>query len=355
MIRVKASGRICLFGDHQDYLGLPVIACAIDRSISLEAKPNKSQQIVVHFLDINTKKSIQVPHNFKNYDPEDSFIAVLKVLEKYNCCPDTGYEITISGTIPINAGLSSSSALIIVWIGFLLKAFGGSETYSQDFIARIAYEAEVVERNSPGGKMDQYAIALGHIIYLETDEVSYFKKFKKQLPGLIIGESGIPKDTLGLLANRRSLALEAINFLKRKHLDFDIKTIGEDGLSTYMAQLPQRLKPYFNAAVTNYLITQKALSEFEKKELDLTAIGKLMSAHHDVLKNDLKITVPKIDAMIDVALENGALGAKIVGSGGGGCIAVLAPKEKELVIIDALKKAGAANAYQVQVSKGIRL
>ena len=44
----KAPARICLFGDHQDYLGLPVIACAIDKYIIVEGKPNHS-----NFLKLN--------------------------------------------------------------------------------------------------------------------------------------------------------------------------------------------------------------------------------------------------------------------------------------------------------------
>ena len=50
MLTVKASGRICLFGDHQDYLELPIIACAINRSIRLEAKPNGKQEINIDFF-----------------------------------------------------------------------------------------------------------------------------------------------------------------------------------------------------------------------------------------------------------------------------------------------------------------
>ena len=46
----KAPARICLFGDHQDYLGLPVIACAIDKYITVEGKPNHS-----NFLNFNLK------------------------------------------------------------------------------------------------------------------------------------------------------------------------------------------------------------------------------------------------------------------------------------------------------------
>ena len=41
----KAPGRVCLFGDHQDYLGLPIIACAIDRFIEIQGSENDSEEI----------------------------------------------------------------------------------------------------------------------------------------------------------------------------------------------------------------------------------------------------------------------------------------------------------------------
>ena len=54
-----------------------------------------------------------------------------------------------------------------------------------------------------------------------------------------------------------------------------------------------------------------------------------MSDHHDFLKNDLKITTPEIDNMIDIAKQNGSLASKIVGSGGGGSIVCLSNDNKD--------------------------
>ena len=51
----KAPGRICLFGDHQDYLDLPVIACSIDRMMQLEAIENGCNFFEVIFSDLNQK------------------------------------------------------------------------------------------------------------------------------------------------------------------------------------------------------------------------------------------------------------------------------------------------------------
>jgi galactokinase len=70
------------------------------------------------------------------------------------------------------------------------------------------------------------------------------------------------------------------------------------------------------------------------------------------LNNYLKITVPKIDLMIDAAIKNGALGAKIVGSGGGGSIVALATNKNEKKIMNAILEAGAKNVYIASIEKG---
>ena len=52
-----APGRVCLFGDHQDYLELPVIACAIDRMMEIYAKENGKDHFEINMPDMNQKGS----------------------------------------------------------------------------------------------------------------------------------------------------------------------------------------------------------------------------------------------------------------------------------------------------------
>ena len=106
------------------------------------------------------------------------------------------------------------------------------------------------------------------------------------------------------------------------------------------------------AAIKNHLITKAAKREFEKKRLDHKVIGQLMNEHHHVLKTQLKITPALMDRMIDNANEAGALGSKIVGSGGGGCIVAIAAEDNEQKIIDQIKAAGAKAAFCVNISTG---
>jgi galactokinase len=48
----KAPGRVCLFGDHQDYLGLPIIACAINRFVEIHGMANDSEEICIEMPDM---------------------------------------------------------------------------------------------------------------------------------------------------------------------------------------------------------------------------------------------------------------------------------------------------------------
>ncbi|QKJ63928.1 mevalonate kinase [Flavobacterium sp. M31R6] len=350
-----APGRTCLFGDHQDYLGLPVIACAIDRDIKLTAVQNTTDVFKLNMIDINEIKIININETFPELKPRDYFASSLRVLRRHGCIPNVGYDITITGDIPINSGTSSSSALLIAWINFLITAFGVDEEVTPEFIAQMGYVSEVLEHGEPGGMMDHYSISMGNIVHINTNEPFRCSIIGTDLKGLIIGVSGVPKETIGLIGELKNNALLAIDIVKQNHKDFDLNTAENEDLKKYCNFLPDRLIPYFEAAIKNHQYTKLALKEFQKPTLDLKKIGELMNGHHAVLRDLLKITVPKIDAMINAALNSGAYGAKIVGSGGGGCIVAIADPKNQAKVVQSILDAGAKEAYAVGVDPGARI
>ena len=350
-----APGRTCLFGDHQDYLGLPVIACAISRNIKLTAVENNKRIFVLKMVDINQIRHIDIDEVFLELKPRDYFASALRVLRRHGCVPKIGYDITITGDIPINSGTSSSSALLLAWINFLVTAFGVDDEVTPDFIANIGYLSEVVEHGEPGGMMDHYSIGVGNIVHIDTRSPFSCTIIGTQLDGLITGVSGVPKETIGMLGDCKGNALWAIDIIKSNFKNFDLNNTEIKDLLHYKNYLPDHLIPYFEAAIKNHHYTKMAMIEFQKPTLDLKKIGGLMNEHHAVLKDLLKITVPRIDAMINAVLKAGAYGAKIVGSGGGGSIVVLAEPGKESQVIEAILAAGAVDAYAVTVDSGARI
>ena len=155
----------------------------------------------------------------------------------------------ISSNIPINSGLSSSTALIIVWINFLFKAFG-KKSISPKEIAQIAYEVEVIEQKSSGGKMDHFTISLGNTIYLDTktDKVTSYKKLDLEL---VVGVSGLAKDTLGSLNHLKLNAVKAIKQVQKKIPNFE-KDIFDDLITDPKIQDIALLESRHAAAVDGF-------------------------------------------------------------------------------------------------------
>jgi galactokinase len=79
-------------------------------------------------------------------------------------------------------------------------------------------------------------------------------------------------------------------------------------------------------------------------------LGDLLNQHQVNLREHKRISTPKIDRMIEVALGAGALGAKINGSGGGGCMFAYAPQNPEAVV-QAINEAG-GKGYIIRVDVG---
>ncbi|WP_413997889.1 mevalonate kinase [Flavobacterium sp. W1B] len=350
-----APGRTCLFGDHQDYLGLPVIACAISRSIKLTAVQNNTGVFKLDMIDIDQQRIIDINQIFSELEPRDYFASSLRVLRRHGCIPNVGYDIKVTGNIPINSGTSSSSALLLAWINFLVTAYGVNEEVTPEFISKMGYLSEVVEHGEPGGMMDHYSIGVGNIVHIDTRDPFSFTVIGTELGGLITGVSGVPKETIGLIGDLKGNALLAIGTIKQSFPDFDLNKTEIEDLDKYRNYLPDRLIPFFEAAIKNHHYTKMALIEFQKPSLDLKTIGALMNQHHAVLRDLLKITVPRIDDMINAALKAGAYGAKIVGSGGGGSIVVMAEPGNEAPIVEAMLAAGAIEAYAVTVDPGSRI
>ncbi|GAG97392.1 unnamed protein product, partial [marine sediment metagenome] len=72
-----------------------------------------------------------------------------------------------------------------------------------------------------------------------------------------------------------------------------------------------------------------------------------------VLRDVLRISTPRIDQMLAAAMEAGAVGGKINGSGGGGCMFVYAPEQTNQVA-DAIESAG-GKAYIVRIDEGVKI
>ena len=121
-VSVSTPGRICLFGEHQDYLGLPVIAAAISQRIQVQAGPIAQPEVRLDLPDISSYKQFSLSGFPLPYQQDrDYFCSALNVLHREGFRFSRGIEGQVRGTIPINAGTSSSSALLVSWLNVLTQ------------------------------------------------------------------------------------------------------------------------------------------------------------------------------------------------------------------------------------------
>ena len=349
MIHLKVPARICFYGDHQDYLGLPVIAGTINRYIELKAIPNTSNNFKINLLDLNKDVSLPVNDPLINIKNGDYFRSSMAVLKNKGFVFDKGYDIEISGNIPVNAGLSSSSALVVCWLRFLIEIQEKTIPITDVEIGILAYQAEAAYFNQPGGIMDQYTIAQGGMLFIDT-EIEKSNFLSPKIGTLIVAESGIAKQTLEVLKNARLYAQNAIKAVQKVVPNYTIKDAQITDYEKYKTLVPSEFQNHWYATIHNYDITKKAKVELQKQNPDTTILGKLMNQHQQILQNQIQNTPEEMAKMMNAALEAGALGAKIIGSGGGGCMVAITNDDSKEEIINAFLTSGAVDAYEVKLT-----
>ena len=327
-MEVTTPGRICLFGEHQDYLGLPVIAMAISLRISITGKKRNDNQVTIIKSDINEEENFSLV-DLKYNKPRDYFKSGIKICQNNGLIFSNGFECKIKSQIPINAGTSSSSALNVSWIHFLSKIADQPINWGQKKIGELAFDAEVGEFDEPGGMMDQYSTAMGNIIYLESQPKIFIKRLNPKLGSFILADSGEPKNTLKILKRCRDSRKKIFKQLKINNPSINIETCNEN---INLSNLTKDEIKLYLGTIKNRDLLKIALVELQKNIIDESLIGELLYKHHTVLRDDLMVSTPKIETMIEAAMNAGALGAKINGSGGGGCMFAYAPKNTEKVI-----------------------
>jgi len=340
-IKVSAPGRLCLFGEHQDYLGLPVIAMPMDLRVRVEASPAGGGVFRISAPDTGGAIEIDPAAEAQYENDRDYRRSCVNVMLREGFEFGRGYDVTISGDIPIGKGCSSSSAMAVAWIGALERMSTSGPALSVGRVAELAHAAEVVEFGEPGGMMDHFTSAFGGVLFIRTAGEFGAVQLAGGMPWrFVLGDSLETKATTAVLGRARALAEEAFAKVKEKVPDAGWHTVPGAAAKDALKFAPEEIRKTMAAAIAGRDITRDALKIFESGVIDPEKIGALITEHHEYLSKYLGVSTEKIDAMVFAAIEAGAYGAKINGSGGGGCMFAYAPDERAGGVAAAVESAG---------------
>lgn len=337
-----APGRLCLFGEHSDYLNLPVIAVAIPLQCKIHVTPTPNSRILeiqmVNIFSDNANKLWKcdldnIPESPKQDGEMDFALAAV-----HETVVKDGWKIPCGATcisttdIPLQSGCSSSSAFCITWIQVLAKLAG--QTLTPLEVAQLAHRAEVVHFQAPGGTMDHVTSALGGVLRIGPGMWEVQRLYTNTTKGVwVLADSGEPKDTMKHL---RRCKQDRLNLVAK---------LGSDWNATDTSHLSDDEVILLEATRTNLTVEQQAASQWSTASGE--QLGALMLQHHEALRDGLLLSTDRLEDMREAAMKHGAWGYKLVGSGGGGCAVAWSSPENANAVAEAMEKAGAVRTYQI--------
>jgi len=186
---------------------------------------------------------------------------------------------------------------------------------------------------------------LGHEPTIEeVGEISYL--------GDVVAHAGMPSGidtntvTLGgYVAYKKSLGVTKLNVGYRLPLVvIDSGTAAKTGAAVASVRKLREEKPQFVNSIFDEMdqISNKAVKSLEEKKL--LHVGSLMSRNHELLR-EIGVSTPRLDSIVQIALDNGALGAKLTAAGQGGCAIALAPNDEGAISLCSRYKEAGFNAF----------
>jgi len=307
-----ASGKVILVGEHAVVYGVPAIAVGIDRGVTARARVARGVTTSSLRLSLAGGEVMHARSSEREEPLARAFSALVESVRKTHAVGPC--EIEVETDLPAGAGLGCSAALGVAIARAACGICGGaSDTEAREH----AMAWERVFHGNPSG-VDAAVAALGGILLFERDgDMSVVQPIQ---PGtsllLVIGHSGLASSTRTMV---ESVARQRTN----------------------QAEVVAKTFDAIAAVVRNARLAIEAG--------DVRALGKLLDMNQMLLAG-LLLSTQEIESMVATARAEGALGAKLTGAGGGGCVVALVETRAVAErVLSAWKAAGKAS-FIAQVS-----
>ena len=326
----QAPGRVNLIGEHTDYNHGLVLPITLDQAIYFALRKRNDQTCHLHSLNFQSSVTFELNHLQRDSSSHwaDYVKGVLQILQNSGYSLQ-GIEGVIYGDIPIGAGLSSSAALEIATINALQYLF--KLPLAPLTMIKLAQRAENEFVGMKCGIMDQFVSLLGkkaHALFIDCrDLTSEDVPFNLTQHTLLIVNSKIKHELVNSAYNERRQQCEAaVQYFH--NLDPTITSLREVGPDLF-AQFGNALPPILRQRCRHVIFENARVLQAVVclKQNDMQQLGQLFYASHESLQHDYAVSCPEIDAIVEIARKNGALGARITGGGFGGCAIVLVNKK----------------------------
>ena len=360
-----APGRVNLIGEHTDYTGGVVFPVALSIGTYVAARKRSDSRVRAFSVNFEDMGIIEFQLENLVHDKEHDWVnypkGVMKTYVDEGYKLESGVDLVFYGNIPNGAGLSSSASIELATSVMISSLYG----HDVDIIKQIGM-CKITENDFIGvscGIMDQFIIGAGkkgHALLLDTHTLEY-SHYPLDLEGMkiVIINSGVKRELSSSDYNVRiDMARKADEILRQKGYDYIGKILPGELHEVEKVLANEDLFGKIRHIVTENDRTKRAALSLEMG--DLSSFGELMIKSHESLRDDFDVSTPELDALVEIALDNGSIGSRMTGAGFGGCTVNIVPKEKVKSFIESVKEGYSvasgrdAEFYIVESSDGAR-
>jgi len=302
----RAPGRVNLIGDHTDYAGGLALPMAIDLGTTIIGHRG-GDQLRLHSEQFRTTMIEALPIMDTQIEPTWARY-VAAVATEMRVSP--GFDGTITSTVPLGAGLSSSASLEIA----VALAIGFDGTPME--LALLAQRSEFAAVGVPCGLLDQFSCVFGcdgHALLIDFNASSIEPVPMPENLEIIVVHSGIERTLAGSAYAERRAACEMASSIVG-----DLASCSVDDLSAVSDRVIRRRARHVITECQRVLDATSAL-----RGEDAIAFGALMNESHRSLRDDFEVSTHEVDELVGhLRLIPGVHGARMTGAGFGGCVVV---------------------------------
>ena len=310
-ISASAPGKIILFGEHAVVYGHPAIAVPVEgvrAKAIIMARPVAPQgSVLIDAPDIGLNALLT------DLPPDHAFSRLFTALQSYlEIDHFPAFHLRVTSTIPIASGMGSGAAIAVA----ALRAVGTflGRPLTDEEVSLLAYESEKAYHGTPSG-IDNTVIGYTKPVWFVRGQPVEFLHIASPFT-LVIANSGTHSSTA-----------DVVSAVRRNH------EANPASVDTLFAQISG--------------IAEAAADALQSGAV--ADLGPLMNENQQLLQQ-LDVSLPELDTLVETAMQAGALGAKLSGAGRGGNIIALVHPENAQTVADTLLKDGAVETILTTIA-----
>lgn len=338
---VRSPGRVNIIGEHTDYNECFVLPAAIGMYAYVAV--DKSRDGRIHLYSSEYKQQFVADKDNLGCQLNswtDYVIGVVDQLQEngYNI---GGFNLLLSGNLPIGSGLSSSAAVECAVVFALNEVF--QLKLEKIDMVKLAQKAEHAFAGVQCGIMDMFASMFGknnHVIKLDCRSLEFeYVPFDLAGTKIVLFNTNVKHSLASSAYNERKQQCEqGVAWIKEIYPSVNsLRDVTMQMLLEHVSTKDKLIYQRCKYVVEENIRLFKGCEDLKRG--DIKALGKKMFQTHEGLRNEYEVSCKELDYLVDKVKDNSdVLGARMMGGGFGGCTINLVKDEAIPSLVERMKR-----------------